>query len=110
MADAAGEPMLAHMVYFTLKDNSPAGVERQLAACRKYLTDHPGVVFFGLGTRTPDLLREVNDKEFHVGLHVVFKDRAAHDRYQTHERHVKFIEENKPHWAQVRVFDADVAR
>jgi hypothetical protein len=106
---APAESMIAHMVYFTLKDGTPAGIERQLAACRKYLTDHPGVVYFGLGTRTPDLLREVNDKEFHVGLHVIFKTRADHDTYQTHPRHVQFIAENKPHWANVRVFDADVS-
>ena len=52
--------------------------------------------------------REVNDKEFDVALHVVFKNRAAHDEYQTAPRHVKFIEESKPNWAKVRVFDADV--
>ena len=99
---------LAHMVYFTLKDGSPPSVERQLAACRKYLTGHAGTVYFGVGTRTPDLLREVNDQEFHVGLHVVFESRAAQDAYQRHPRHLQFIEENKPHWARVRVFDADV--
>jgi hypothetical protein len=108
MADTAGAKRLAHMVYFTLKDNSPAGVEKQLAACRKYLTDHPGVIFFAIGTRTSGLNREVNDKEFDVGLHVVFESRAAHDQYQLHPRHVQFIEENKPHWAKVRVFDADL--
>ena len=108
MADSAATKRLAHMVYFTLKDNSPAGVEKQLVACRKYLTDHPGVIFFAIGTRTPGLNREVNDKEFDVGLHVVFESRATHDQYQTHPRHVQFIEENKPHWAKVRVFDADL--
>lgn len=100
--------MLAHMVYFTLKDGSPAGVRRQLEACRKYLSGHDGVVFFGVGTRTPDLTREVNVKDFDVSLHVVFRDRAAHDAYQKDPRHVQFIEESKPHWTQVRVFDADV--
>jgi hypothetical protein len=108
MTDSARAKRLAHMVYFKLKDSSPAGVERQLAACRKYLTDHPGTVLFALGTRTPDLAREVNDRDFDVGLHLVFESRAAHDRYQVHPRHVQFIEENKPHWAKVRVFDADV--
>ena len=105
---AQTEPMLAHMVYFKLTDSSPAGVERQIAACRKYLTDHRGTLFFGVGTRTPGLSREVNDKDFDVGLHVVFKNRAAHDAYQVSPRHVQFIEENKPNWAKVRVFDADV--
>jgi hypothetical protein len=102
------EKKLAHMVYFTLKDSSASGVERQLAACRKYLSGHDGVLFFGLGTRTADLTREVNDRTFDVGLHVIFTSRAAHDAYQVHPRHVQFIEENKPNWAQVRVFDADV--
>ncbi len=101
------EPMLSHVVCFKLKDNSPSGIERQLAACRKYLTDHSGVQFFALGVRTPDLLREVNDRDFDVQLNVIFKSRAAHDQYQVHPRHLQFIEENKPHWAGVRVFDAD---
>lgn len=106
---AETKSMLAHIVYFTLKDRSPAGVKRQLEACDKYLTGHDGAVFYAAGTRTPDLSREVNDKDFDVGLHVVFRDRAAHDTYQTHPRHLQFIEENKPHWTQVRVFDVDVA-
>jgi Stress responsive A/B Barrel Domain len=106
---AETKSMLAHAVYFTLKDRSPEGVERQLDACRKYLTDHDGVVFFGVGTRTPDLSREVNDRDFDVGLHVVFRDRASHDAYQTHARHLQFIDENKVHWSGVRVFDSDVA-
>ncbi len=103
------EPMLAHNVYFTLKDNSPAGVEKQVAACRKYLTDHPGQIYFGVGPRNPDLSREVNDKQFHVGLHIVFENRAAHDTYQTHPRHVQFVDENKANWKGVRVFDSDVS-
>jgi hypothetical protein len=102
------ESMLAHMVYFTLKDGSPAAVEKQLAECRKYLTNHPGTVYCGIGTRTPDLTRDVNVTDFHVGLHLVFRNRAAHDAYQVHPRHLQFIEQNKPHWASVRVFDADV--
>ena len=108
MADSPRQSRLAHIVYFTLKDKSPESVERQLAACRKYLTDHSGTVLFALGTRTPDLCREVNDQEFDVGLHVVFESRAAHDQYQVHPRHLQFIAESKPHWSKVRVFDADV--
>ena len=65
------------------------------------------MAYFGCGTLA-DLDRPVNDRDFDVGLHVVFTDRAAHDRYQTAERHVRFIEENKDTWRQVRVFDTDV--
>ena len=101
--------MLGHMVYFTLRDRSPAAVQKLLADCRQYLTDHPGTVFFAAGTLVPDLRRPVNQTDFDVALQVVFESRAAHDAYQAAPRHLQFIEENKANWAQVRVFDADVS-
>lgn len=102
----ASEPMIAHNVYFTLNDDSPAAIDALVADCKKYLANHPGVVFFAAGT-TSDFDRPVNDRDFHVGLHVVFANRAAHDQYQTAPDHLKFIEENRGNWKQVRVFDTD---
>ena len=103
---AKDDTMLAHMVYFTLKDASPAGIKRQVDACRKYLTGHDGTVFFAVGTRTPDLVRDVNDRDYDVALHLVFKTAEDHDVYQTHPRHQEFIKECKPLWKKVRVFDS----
>ncbi|MFM7072465.1 MAG: Dabb family protein [Planctomycetota bacterium] len=102
------EPMLAHMVYFTLRDRSAAAIEALVASCHKHLSGHPGTVLYAAGTLTPDLTREVNDRDFDVALQLVFENRAAHDAYQTAPRHLEFIAENKPTWARVRVFDADV--
>jgi len=99
--------LLVHNVFFSLKDPTPAAIQHLLAECRKHLTDHPGVAYFGVGTLS-DLARPVNDRDFHVGLHMVFADRAAHDTYQVHARHVRFIDTNKDTWRQVRVFDTDV--
>lgn len=99
--------MLAHIVYFTLKDSSPEAIDKMIDACRKYLSDHPGTVHFSAGKRAPQYQRPVNDQEFHVALHVIFDSHEAHDAYQTAPRHLQFIEENKPNWAKVRVFDAD---
>jgi hypothetical protein len=101
--------MLGHMVYFTLKNSSDLAIQRLLASCKENLSGHPGTVFFAAGTRTPDLLREVNDKEFHVALQIVFESRKAQDDYQVHERHEKFIATNRDNWAKVRVFDADLS-
>lgn len=103
-----GNQQLAHMVYFTLKDRSPEARDRLVASCYKYLTDHPGTVYFSAGTLVPDLTREVNDRAFDVALHVVFENRAAHDLYQQADRHVQFVTENKPTWDRVRVFDSYV--
>ena len=102
-----GAAMLSHMVYFTLEDNSAEAKNRLIAACHKYLTDHQGTMFFAAGTLS-DLNRPVNDRQFDVGLNVVFESREDHDRYQTSERHLQFIEENKGNWEKVRVFDANV--
>ncbi len=105
-ADSAPQKMLAHNVYFALNESTPANRDKLIAACKKYLADHPGVVFFAAGT-VSDLDREVNDRDWDVGLHVIFKDRASHDAYQTAPKHLEFIKENKATWKKVRVFDTD---
>jgi hypothetical protein len=105
---AGPEPMIVHDVYFSLKDNSPEAKKKLVAACEKYLTDHPGTLFFAAGILAEGLNRPVNDRDFDVALHIVFKNKAAHDQYADAERHKKFIEENKDNWKKVRVFDSAV--
>ncbi|OYV85270.1 MAG: stress responsive protein [Planctomycetia bacterium 21-64-5] len=100
--------MLAHNVYFSLKEPNETNRRKLVAACDKYLSDHPGTVFYAAGT-VSDLNRSVNDRDWDVGLHVVFKDRASHDAYQDAPQHLKFIDENKDTWAKVRVFDTDLS-
>lgn len=102
MADAR----LAHNVFFKLKDASPAKVQELIDACKKYLNVQPGIVFFAAGELCAELDRPVNDRDWHVGLHLVFVDKAAHDAYQDDATHNKFIDEQKPNWAGVRVFDS----
>jgi hypothetical protein len=104
-ADAPARP-LAHNVYFSLKDPTPANIEALNAACHKYLNGHDGLVYFGAGPLVEELARPVNQRDFHIALVTVFKDKAAHDQYQTHPRHLQFIAENKETWASVRVFDS----
>ncbi len=99
------EPMLAHNVYFTLNDDSDAALQEFIDSCNKYLKGHPGVVFFAAGPRDKELDRPVNVKDFHVGLHIVFKNKSFHDRYQSAEKHQQFIKVNEGKWKQVRVFD-----
>jgi hypothetical protein len=105
-ADEAGQRMLSHDVYFTLKDNSPAAKKHLVAGCKKFLSDHPGTVWFAAGILVEEHKREVNDRGFDVALHIVFKDKASHDRYEDASQHHKFIEEFKDNWKAVRVFDS----
>ena len=107
-AAAAANTMLAHNVYFSLKDNSPAARKKLVDACKQYLAKHPGTVFFAAGVLADELKREVNDRDFDVGLHIVFDSQASHDKYQDAALHKQFIEENKENWKKVRVFDSVV--
>lgn len=100
--------MIAHNVYFCLKDATDANRSALVSACQTYLKDHPGVVFFAAGLLETDLARPVNDRDFDVALHVVFRTRADHDLYQDAPLHLRFIAENKETWAKVRVFDSVV--
>ncbi|MFN9721374.1 MAG: Dabb family protein, partial [Planctomycetota bacterium] len=57
---------LAHVVFFTLKDGSDANIQNLIAACYRYLKNHPGVVYFGAGSVAAEYASPVNDSEFHV--------------------------------------------
>jgi hypothetical protein len=107
-AAAAAEPQLGHMVFFTLKDKSPEAKKKLVEACKRYLSKHPGTIYFSAGTLCEELKRDVNDRDFDVALHLVFKTKADHDKYQDAPLHIQFIEENKANWTKVRVFDSVV--
>src|SRR5262249_49945854 len=94
----ADEPQVGHMVYFQLKDASAAEKKKLVDACKKYLKEHDGVVYFAAGAIADELKREVNDRDWDVALHLVFKDKASHDKYQDAKTHKQFIDENKDNW------------
>jgi len=99
------EQNLSHNVFFTLKNASDKEIEALIEDCYTFLKDIPGVIYFSAGHLVSEHNRDVNVKDFHVGLHVVFANKSYHDEYQTAEKHNIFVERNKANWAQVRVFD-----
>ena len=100
--------MLSHQVFFTVKGRERQRAENLVAACKQYLTGHPGTVFFAAGLRADGYERPVNDLDYDVALNIVFDTRENHDAYQEAERHLQFIDEQMDHWQTVRVFDAEV--
>ena len=107
-AEAKAGAMIGHMVYFKLKDATPEARTKLVASCDQYLADHEGVAFYSAGVLGEAFKREVNDRDWDVALHLVFRDKAAHDKYEAHPEHLKFIEANKANWAKVRVFDSEL--
>ena len=99
---------VAHIVFFDLVDDSDEARQNLIASAKNFLSGHDGTLYFSVGIIGEGFDRPVNDHDFSVALHVVFENKAAHDVYQTHERHLAFIEENKASWKRVRVFDSYV--
>ena len=103
---ADNEAVLTHDVFFVLADDKPETQEKLIAACHKHLTGHPGTIWFSAGPRAKEMEGEVNDRDFDVALHLVFKDKASLDAYAKSERHNQFLAEAKSLWSKVRVFDS----
>jgi hypothetical protein len=102
---------LAHMVFFTLKDHSGESRERFAASCEKYLKEIPGAIHFSVGEQAADVEEPVvSVKDFDVALHVIFEDKAARDTYLVHPQHKAFVEENRPLFEKVRVFDSYIVK
>ena len=104
----AGETAVAHMVYFELKDKSPEARKKLVDACYKYLKNHDGVLYFSAGPRAEDVKEKVSAADWDVALHIVFKDKAALQKYGPHPDHQKFISENKDNWKGVKVYDSKI--
>lgn len=100
------DPKLAHMVFFGLKDHSKEARDKFIASCEKLLSGHEGSVHFSIGTRAEDVDEPVSVEDFDVALHVVFANKEAKAKYLKSPRHEQFVEENRPQFDKVRVFDS----
>jgi hypothetical protein len=100
--------MIAHNVYFTLNDSSPAAIKAMIDDCHRYLASLPGIVFYAAGTCS-DVARSSSDRDYDVALHVVFKDRAALDAYITAPKHIELMDKQGDNWKVVRAFDSCVS-
>lgn len=99
----AQETGFFHNVFFWLPESADADLLAD--GCRTHLAGIPGVlrlrVGFPAGTG-----REVVDNSYGVALLVEFADAAAHDVYQDHPDHLRFIAECSRFWNRVQVYDA----
>jgi quinol monooxygenase YgiN len=102
--------MLSHNVLFSLKDCSEKAKNDLMAGCKKYLTGHPGTVFFAVGTMADDIAWEVSDRNYDVLLQIVFESKAAHDAYQDSPRHEEFFDKLGGNWKNLRSIDANVEK
>ena len=76
-----------------------------LAGAKHYLQDIPGVVHLHIGRMSPSP-RPVVDQSYQVALNLIFTDKAAEQAYQSHPRHLEFVEKVfKPSCKKVVIYD-----
>ncbi len=79
--------MIRHTVVFVLKHAHGSLQEKAFLRDAKVLKEIPGVEKF-------EQLRQVSKKnDYEFGFSMEFKDQAAYDAYNTHPKHVKFVQE-----------------
>ncbi len=99
----AGQAFLHH-VFFWLRE---AGAARDVAdGCVRHLAGIPGIVRLAVGFPAASGEPPV-DGSYGVALIVEFTDSAAHDAYEIHADHLRFVAEFGPQFSRVVVYDVD---
>jgi hypothetical protein len=97
--------MFSHIVIFWTDPGNPKAADQLLAGAEEYLKRIPGVLSFHAGKMVPSH-RPVVDQSYQVALNLTFPDKETQDAYQTHARHLEFVEKVfKPLCTKVAVYD-----
>ncbi len=98
-----------HTVYFWMKNPDSTNDNSIFAMNLKTFLDAVDVIrtyHIGVPANTP---REVVDNSYTFALIVTFDDKAAHDIYQEHAIHKKFIADTQHLWTKVQIYDSIAA-
>lgn len=97
--------MIAHHVLFWLKTDTTEAKKEAFLGGLKSLENIEVVKNFHVGTPAP-IERAVVDTTYTFSLLLFFDDLAAHDVYQVHPTHKTFLEEFRPFFEKVVIYDA----
>ena len=98
--------MLVHAVYFWLKDDLSAADRQKFVEGVESLRTigDAEACYIGVPAATD---RPIIDRSYDYGLVVVFKDMAAHDRYQADPVHDRFRDDCAQYWKKVVIYDSE---
>ncbi len=93
-----------HIVFIWLK-NPEQDLQKVLASTEEFVKKVPSVKSYHIGTPA-STNRPIVDNSYSFCLTVGFDDLEGHDLYQTHAAHVQYVENTKPLWNKVLVYDS----
>ena len=83
--------MFSHIVVFWTNPAYLGAADDLLAGANQLLKDIPGVLQFHAGKMLPSP-RPVVEQSYQIALNLTFADKQVEQTYQTHPRHVEFVE------------------
>ncbi|MBD5653839.1 MAG: Dabb family protein, partial [Candidatus Eremiobacteraeota bacterium] len=93
-----------HNVFFWLRDAGAA--ERVAEGCKRHLSAIPDIVRLTVGFPSGPSQLPV-DSSYGVALLIEFTGSAAHDAYEVHPDHLRFVDEFGPLFSRVVVYDVE---
>jgi hypothetical protein len=102
----AGRAGFVHTVIFYLKKDVPEStVDTIIADARDLLVEVPTVRGLKVGRRSEKSNGERNDKEFQIGLLVLFDGYDGLQEYNVHPKHKEFVARHLKSFEKIAVFD-----
>ena len=98
--------MFVHNVFFWLKEKDNEEAQKALLAGIKTLEGIESIESVYIGTPA-STRRPVIDATYDFAEILVFADEAAHDVYQVHPLHTKFVEDCAHLWSKVVIYDVE---
>ena len=105
-ARKTGKPMLAHHVFFWLKDPTSAQDRTKLIEGLRTLEKIETVRQLHIGVPAETEKRPVVDNSYSVSELIFFDDLAGQNTYQEHPIHKQFVEKYSSLWEKVIVYDS----
>ncbi len=99
--------MLVHSVLFWLKPDLTPAQRDEFVRGVESLRGIKAVSSVYIGKPAATEKRPVIDDSYSYALTVLFKDVAAHDAYQVDPVHLAFVNNCKPFWTRVQIYDAE---
>jgi hypothetical protein len=98
--------MFVHNVFFWLKEKDNEEAKQALYAGIKSLEAIESIESVYIGTPA-STRRPVIDATYDFAEVLIFADEAAHDVYQVHPLHKKFVEDCAHLWDRVLIYDVE---
>ena len=97
--------MFVHHVFFWMKDITPD----EFKTFEKGVSTLPSIelVKFGDVGKPASTDRPIIERSYSYSLLLVFENKTAHDAYQTHPVHLKFVEDCSHLWDKVLIYDSE---